>query len=251
MCDKAIKAKDARIAQLEAALTQALMKAEASVKQPSKPKTQIHSQRVSVESNKENLGSLANGQPQNVRLEDFLRKKSPSNPVNGKPASAAAKQEGNFGTASARVLVPAQIEFNHKLVTSTMGQRPATSAGYSRAEAEVSKSRFKTQSIFGDNLSEMFRKKKNASSVLAKEKQSIGSISKQLSINTPKFDFPASVLRPESPVGGEGVRTSKSVEKRTEIEGILLRLLEEHKETSPAQDNFLNKLNFIERAIKR
>lgn len=251
MCDNAMKIKDIRIAQLEAALFQALKKQEVPVKDSSKPKTQVHSQRISVESNKENITNYINNQQSNVRLEDFLRKKSPSNPVNTKSSVKPVRPESSKGSSSSRILTPANIEFNNKLITSTLSQRPATSAGYPKGEIESSKTRFKTQSIFGENLSEMFRKKKNASSVHAVEKKAIGNLTKQLTINTPKFDYPLTMLKPESPNNFERVHSARSVEKRAEIEDILLKLLEKHKETSIVENNFLNKLNFIEKAIKR
>lgn len=248
MCDKAIKNKDMRIAHLEAALLQARKKEESLDRNPSKSKTQVQSQRISVESNKENITCILNPQYQNVRLEDFLRKKGPSNPLSAKQDTNPNRFEAPQGTSSTKVLLPSNIEFNNKLKTAVLSQRPATSSGYPSEEGNTAKPKFKSNSIFGENLSEMFRKKKNASSVMALDKKPPGNLTKQLSINTPKFDYPLSILKPESP---HHLGRPQSVEKRTEIEGILLKLLEEHKETKSGGNNFLNKLNFIERAIKR
>lgn len=251
MCDKTIKAKDLQIARLEAALFEALKKNDAPVKDLSKSRTVVHSQRISVESNKENLMGLSNNQPQNLKLEDFLRKKSPSNPVTNKNQPKPVKPEQNKASSSARVLMPSHIEFNNKLVTTTMNQRPATSAGYPKESSEGAKGSYKTQAVCAENLSEMFRKKKNASSVLAGDKKAICRLSNQLTIATPKFDFPLPLEKKESPNNIDRQPSARSIEKKSEIEHILLDLLEEHKETNSESHNLLNKLNFIDRAIKR
>jgi hypothetical protein len=252
MCDKTTKIKDVRIAQLEAALFQALKKEDAPIKKSSRPPTQIHSQRISVESNKENISTYSNLQMQNVRLEDFLRKKSPSNPNTTKTNAKPLRPQSSNGISSSKVLLPSKIEFSDKLSTACLSQRPGTSYSTTTTEENVgSKAKFKSNSIFGENLSEMFKKKKNEASVIVFEKKPSGSLTKQLSIQTHKFDYPTNILNPESPKFGASIAMSRSVEKRSEIENILLKLLEEHKETKPVTDTFLNKLNFIEKAIKR
>lgn len=251
MCDKSMKVKDGRISLLEAALSKALKKEEVQTKVQITSKTPAHSQRISVESNKENIAGMGNCSQPQVKLEDFLRKKSPSNPVSSKVDSRLPLSEAIDHGSSTKVLRPSNIEFSNKLATS-LSQRQASSGGYPTDENLSSKQKFKSASIFGENLTEMFRKKKNASSIMVMEKKIGNNLTKQLSIKTPRYDNPVAIFKSESPhhlVGG--VKAGKSVEKRSEIENILIKLLEEHKESNPAEDNFLNKLHFIEKAIKR
>jgi hypothetical protein len=253
MCEKTLKIKDVRIEQLETAIFEALKKEGAPIKKFSKTPTQFQSQRISLESNKENISVFGNLHAQNVRLEDFLRKKSPSNPITNNTCQKPLRPQSSNGTASMKVLMPSKIEFSDKLTAVSLSQRPGTSHSHTTVESIGSKAKLKSNTIFGDNLREMFGKKKNATSLMVFDKKPSVSLSKQLSIHNRKFECPTSGFKPESPKFGTSTIVSKSEVKRSEIENILFKLLEEHKETSraPTTDNFLNKLSFIDKAIKR
>lgn len=113
-------------------------------------------------------------------------------------------------------------------------QRPFTAAGpKKKKESEYLSNLLKKNRTLGVDLCEIFKKKKANANLMVSGTRSPTS-----------YEYPGSIFDTK-------IRSRSSFgDRRTEIEGILLKLLEEHREDRGSESKLFNKVAFIERAIK-
>lgn len=160
---------------------------------------------------------------------DFLRKKSPSNPLSINFQKLAPKIQNDIPVIlSSRFL-------GQSIGESVTVERPSTAAGPKhRRESEFLADMLKKNKALGVDLGEMFKKKKTNFDLLRSGARSPTS-----------YDYPSRIFdtrekRLDSSNGG----------KKSEIENILINLLEEHREVRHTDNKLSNKVAFIEKAIK-
>lgn len=184
---------------------------------------------VSTEADKENIGP--NRKHESSSVGDVFKKKTPSNPINinFQKDLGIIKREIPVCIASSRILC--QTSYENK-----PHERPSTAAGPKlKKDSEFISSLMKNNKKLGADLTEMFKKKKthNLTSALSGAK-------------SPPLNYPSTLILEKC------LNSAKpKSDKKSEIENILLRLLEEHKTTASSESKIFNKLAFIEKAIKR
>lgn len=159
---------------------------------------------------------------------DFLRKKNPSNPM-------SINFQKPFESTNRDTLVIASSRLLGQSISDTDTiNRPSTAAGPRKTrESEYLSNMLKSNKALGADFCEMFKKKKANANIIMSGSRSPTS-----------YEYPTSIL-------DSRMRLNSSYgERRSEIEHILLNLLEEHKEVKNSDNKLCNKVEFIERAIK-
>lgn len=201
----------------------------------------IFDRQNSPDSNKENINfdNFAKQDPKKISTE---KQRSPSGQLSMRPSSEREK------TTSIE-----KENINNSRPYASISYHPQGKEQLRDETSDCIAFKKKSLKALGDNINEVFKKKKNIGSLFSKDLKlkTIGACGSPMHKTfdvTPFIESIPTYFKAQNPSSTQV--SEPSLEKKNQIEGILLNLLEEHRAANNSEQNLFNKLNFIDRAIK-